>query len=181
MEGQKLPSGVWKGKVKMEKIAVYPGSFDPITNGHLDIIERSSKIFDKLIIAILRNPDKKNPLFDVEERIELIRKSTAHIKNVEVESFDGLLVNYMKERNANVIIKGLRAVSDFEYELQMAHMNHKLDPNVETLFMMTSAQNSFLSSSIVKQVGQFKGCIKGLVPDVILKDVIRQIDQKYNK
>lgn len=181
MEGQKSPSGAWRGKVKMERIAVYPGSFDPITNGHLDIIERSSKIFDKLIIAILSNPDKKNPLFNVEERIELIKKSTEYIKNVEVESFDGLLVNYMKRRNASVIIKGLRAVSDFEYELQMAHMNHKLDPNVETLFMMTNAQNSYLSSSIVKQVGQFKGCIKGLVPDVILDDVIRQIEKKYNK
>lgn len=165
----------------MGKIAVYPGSFDPITNGHLDIIERSSKIFDKLIVGILRNPDKKNPLFDVDERIELIKKATAHIKNVEIESFDGLLVNYMKSHNASVIIKGLRAVSDFEYELQMAHVNHKLAPNVETLFMMTSAQSSFLSSSIVKQVGQFKGCIKGLVPDTILEDVIKQIEQKYNK
>ena len=165
----------------MEKIAVYPGSFDPITNGHLDIIERSSKIFDRIIVAILKNPKKKEHLFDEEERVELIKKATAHIKNVEVESFDGLLVDYMKSRNASVIIKGLRAVSDFEYELQMAHMNHKLAPNVETLFMMTSAQNSFLSSSIIKQVGQFNGCIKGLVPDVILKDVLKQLHEKYNR
>ncbi len=152
-------------------IAVYPGSFDPITNGHLDIIKRASRVFDKVIVGILVNPDKKG-LFSIEERKELIRRVTRDIPNVKVESFTGLLVDFMKERDINVIIKGLRAVSDFEYEFQMALMNKKLNSNIETLFMMTDAKYSFLSSSSVKQVAMFGGCINGLVPDEIVDEVM---------
>lgn len=156
------------------KVAVYPGSFDPITNGHLDIIERGSKSFDKLIVGVLVNVDKKG-LFDIEERVELIKRVTKHLDNVEVVSFKGLLVECIRENNANVILKGLRAFSDFEYEFQMALMNNKLDPEVETLFMMTSAEYSYLSSSAVKQVAKFGGCIEGLVPDGIIKDVVKKM------
>lgn len=155
------------------RIAVYPGSFDPITNGHLNIINRASKIFDLIIVAVLINPDKKG-LFDSNERVELIKKSVKSINNVEVESFSGLLINFMKDKNANVIIKGLRALSDFEYEFQMALMNNKLDPNIETLFMMTSNKYSYLSSSSVKQVAAFGGCISDLVPDEVIPDIIKK-------
>lgn len=165
----------------MNKIAVYPGSFDPITNGHLDVIERSAKIFDKVIVAILENPEKKNPMFTIEERKDLIKRSTKNLENVEVDSFSGLLVNFLEKKNASVIIKGLRAVSDFEYEFQMALINNKLDPKVETLFMMTSAQYSFLSSTAVKQAASFGGCIKDLVPDEVLPDVIKKAEEKYHK
>ncbi|KRQ86942.1 Phosphopantetheine adenylyltransferase [Caloramator mitchellensis] len=164
----------------MEKIAVYPGSFDPITNGHLDIIIRAANVCDKLIVAVLENPDKKNPLFSIEERVELIKRVTMHLKNVEVESFRGLLVNYAKRKNAQVIIKGLRAVTDFEYELQMAMMNNKLDENIETIFMMTSNKYSFLSSSLVKQVAMYGGCIKELVPDEVLQDILQKIREGYS-
>ena len=157
------------------RIAVYPGSFDPVTNGHLDIITRGSKVFDKLIVGVLVNVDKKG-LFDIEERVELIKKVTKDLDNVEVVSFKGLLIDFMKVHNASVILKGLRAVSDFEYEFQMALMNNKLDPEVETVFMMTSAQYSYLSSSAVKQVAKFGGCIEGLVPDEVIGDIIERIN-----
>ena len=156
------------------RVAIYPGSFDPITNGHLDIITRGSKIFDKLIVGVLINIDKVG-LFSIEERVELIKRVTCHLENVEVVSFNGLLVDLAKKNNAKVILKGLRAVSDFEYEFQMALMNSQLDAEVETLFMTTSAANSFLSSSSVKQVAKFGGDIKGLVPDEIIDDVIKKI------
>ncbi|SEF67346.1 Phosphopantetheine adenylyltransferase [Caloramator fervidus] len=159
----------------MGNIAIYPGSFDPITNGHLDVILRASKIFDKVIVAVLENPEKKSPLFTIGERVELIKKVTKNVYNVEVESFRGLLVNYAKEKGAKVIIKGLRAVSDFEYELQMAMMNNKLNNELETLFMMTSSKYSFLSSSLVKQVAMYGGCIKDLVPDEIIEDILKKI------
>lgn len=161
----------------MSKIAVYPGSFDPITNGHLDIIERASKIFDKVIVGVLENPEKKNPLFSVSERVELINRVTKNFDNVEVESFKGLLIDFMKKKESKIIIKGLRAVSDFEYEFQMALMNNKLDSNIETLFMMTSSQYSYLSSSSVKQVAMYGGCLKGLVPDEITKDIIKKFSK----
>ena len=157
------------------RIAVYPGSFDPVTNGHLDIITRGAKVFDKLIVGVLVNVDKKG-LFDIEERVELIKKVTKDLDNVEVVSFKGLLIDFMKVNNASVILKGLRAVSDFEYEFQMALMNNKLDPEVETVFMMTSAQYSYLSSSAVKQVAKFGGCIEGLVPDEVIGDIIERIN-----
>ncbi|MCX7885016.1 MAG: pantetheine-phosphate adenylyltransferase [Caloramator sp.] len=159
----------------MSKIAVYPGSFDPITNGHIDVIERTSKIFDKVIVAVLENPDKKNPLFTLEERVELIKKSTKNIPNIEIDNFKGLLIDYMHEKNAKVIIKGLRAVSDFEYEFQMALLNNKLDAEIETLFMMTNNKYSYLSSSAVKQVAMYGGCIKELVPDEIITDILLKI------
>lgn len=156
------------------RTAVYPGSFDPITNGHLDIIKRSSKVFDELVVGVLINPQKKG-LFDIEERVELIERAVKDIPNVKVESFSGLLINFLRQKNAKVIVKGLRAVSDFEYEFQMSLMNSKLDPNIETVFMMASSGNSFLSSSSVKQVAMFGGCIKGLVPDSVMPAVINKI------
>ena len=156
------------------RVAIYPGSFDPITNGHLDVITRGSKVFDKLIVGVLVNIDKVG-VFSIEERVELIKRVTSHLENVEVISFNGLLVDLAKKNNAKVILKGLRAVSDFEYEFQMALMNSQLDSEVETLFMTTSAANSFLSSSSVKQVAKFGGDIKGLVPDEIIDDVIKKI------
>lgn len=156
------------------KVAIYPGSFDPITNGHLDIIERGAKVFDELIVGVLVNVDKKG-LLDIEERVELIKRVTAKYPNVRVQSFNGLLVDFMKQEKAQVILKGLRAVSDFEYEFSMALMNNKLDPQIETVFMMTSAQYSYLSSSAVKQVARFGGCIKGLVPDEVIPDVMSRV------
>ncbi|WMJ82084.1 pantetheine-phosphate adenylyltransferase [Clostridium sp. MB40-C1] len=161
----------------MKRSAVYPGSFDPITKGHLDIIKRASEIFDEVIVAVLINPDKKG-LFNIEERVELIKRVTKDINNVKVESFHGLLVDYMNEKNSNVIIKGLRAVSDFEYELQMSHMNKKLDETIETVFLMTSAKYSYLSSSSIKQVVMFGGCIDDLVPNEIIPDIMLKIDKK---
>jgi pantetheine-phosphate adenylyltransferase len=145
------------------KIAVCPGSFDPVTYGHLDIIHRAASVFDKVFIAVLKN-ESKNPLFSIEERKEMLIKVTQDIPNVEVDSFNDLLINYMNEKKAHVIIRGLRAVSDFEYELQMASLNRKLSDRIETFFMMSSTQHSYLSSSIVKQIAQFNGPISDLVP-----------------
>lgn len=156
------------------KIGIYPGSFDPITNGHLDIIERSAKLLDKLIVAVLKNPNKK-PLFTSEERIDMIKESVTNIPNVEVENFSGLLVDFAKIKGAQVIIKGLRAVSDFEYELQMALMNKKLADEIETIFIMTNSQYSYLSSSVVKEVASFGGCVKDLVPLIVEK----KLKKKY--
>jgi pantetheine-phosphate adenylyltransferase len=149
-------------------IAVCPGSFDPVTYGHLDIIQRASNVFDKVIVAVLNNVSK-NPLFTVEERRELLLEVTKDMPNVEVDSFDDLLINYMNKKKAHVIVKGLRAVSDFEYELQMAALNRKMSDSIETFFMMSSTQYSYLSSSIVKQIARFDGPISDLVPDVVEK------------
>lgn len=157
------------------KVAVYPGSFDPITNGHMDIIKRGAKIFDKVIVAVLINVDKKY-LFEIDERVKLIQKVTANIENVEVVSFHGLLVNFLKEYNANIILKGLRTTFDFEYELQMALMNNQLDRNIETICMMSSAENLHISSSCVKQVAKFGGNIEGLVPKEIVSDIVARIN-----
>lgn len=155
------------------KIAICPGSFDPATNGHMDIIERASKLFDKVIVAVLNNPNKQ-ALFSVEERVEILKKTCGSMKNVEIDSFSGLLIEYAKSKNANAIVKGLRAVSDFEYELQMALMNKKLDSDIETVFIMTSSRYSYLSSSIVKEVARFGGCIRGLVPEIIESEIIKR-------
>lgn len=157
----------------MERIAVYPGSFDPVTNGHLEIIQRAAKIFDKVIVAVLENPLKTH-LFTNNERVEMLKEVTLGIEGIEIDSFAGLLTHYMKTKGAKVIIKGLRAVSDFEYEFQMATLNKKLDPEVETLLMMTNMY-SYLSSSAVKQVALFGGCIEGLVPDPIVPIIFKKV------
>ncbi|WP_350344903.1 pantetheine-phosphate adenylyltransferase [Proteinivorax tanatarense] len=154
--------------------AVYPGSFDPVTNGHLDIIKRGTKTFDSVIVAVAHNSNK-TPLFSNEERVNMLIKATKDFDNVIVDTFDGLLVNYCAKYKAGVIIKGLRAVSDFEYELQMASINKKLEKNVETLFMMTNNKYSFLSSSLVKEIAKWDGCIEGLVP----KDVEIKLKEKF--
>ena len=157
------------------KIAVYPGSFDPITNGHLDIIKRGAKVFDKIIVAVLVNVDKKY-LFEIDERVQLIKKVTKDIENVEVRSFNGLLVNFLKECNSNIILKGLRTTCDFEYEMQMSFMNSELDSDIETVCMMASSKNLHISSSGVKQVAKFGGNIKGLVPSEIVSDIMTRIN-----
>lgn len=159
------------------RTAVYPGSFDPVTKGHLDIIRRASKTFDKVYVAILTN-SSKTPMFSLEQRLDWLRRSTADIENVEIDSFSGLLVNYLNEKNANIIIKGLRAVSDFEYEFQMALMNRKLNPDVETLFMMTSGKYSYLSSSIVKEIARHRASLDGLVPDFMIDEISKIIEKK---
>lgn len=156
------------------RIGVYPGSFDPITKGHLDIIERASKIFEKVIVVVSVNTSK-SPLFSLQERMDLLIESCKHIENVQVDSFDGLLISYMKKNSSTVIIKGLRAVSDFEYEFQMALMNRTLEPNIETLFMMTTDKYSYLSSSIVKEVVKFGGKVTGLVPEVVENQLIKKL------
>ncbi len=151
-------------------IAIYPGSFDPITLGHLDIIERGCRLFDQVIVAVLRNPSK-SPLFTVQERIEQIRLSTEHLSNVEVDSFIGLTVEYAKLKNAQVLLRGLRVLSDFEGELQMAHTNHTLSNEIETVFLATSNEYSFLSSSVVKEIARFGGSVAHLVPQQVAIDL----------
>jgi pantetheine-phosphate adenylyltransferase len=145
------------------RIAIYPGSFDPITNGHLDLIQRGSRLFDRLIVSILRN-ESKEPLFSAEERIAMLREVTEPYLNVEVDSFDGLLVDHAAHRAANAILRGIRAISDYEYELQMALMNRRLRPEIETVFMMSNEAYSFISSRMVKEVFSLGGNISGLVP-----------------
>ncbi len=156
------------------KIAVYPGSFDPMTNGHLDIIKRAAKTFDKVYVAILNN-SAKTPAFPLSQRIDWLKRATKELDNVEIDSFSGLLVNYANEKNANIIIKGLRAVSDFEYEFQMALTNRALSPNIETMFLMTNGKYSYLSSSIVKEIARFGGSLNGLVPDFMIEEVTNEI------
>lgn len=157
------------------RIAVYPGSFDPITNGHLDIIKRASKLYDKVVVGVLDNINKK-PLFSAAERVGMIEKVTYDIENVDCAAFSGLLVDFLKQQNAAVIIKGLRTVADFEYEFQMALLNKALNPEFETVFMMTNSQFSYISSSMVKEVAKYNGGLEGLVPEVI----IPEIREKYN-
>ncbi len=151
-------------------IAIYPGSFDPITLGHLDIIQRSSRLFEHVIVAVLRNPNK-SPLFTVQQRLEQIRQSTRHLPNVEADAFDGLTVNYAKMRQAQVLLRGLRAISDFEVELQMAHTNKTLSTQIETVFLATSNEYSFLSSSVVKEIARFGGSVNHLVPPHVALDI----------
>lgn len=158
----------------MGKIAVYPGSFDPITKGHLDIIIRGSKLFDRLIVAVLKNQSKKS-MFSIDERVDMLKQIARDIPNVEVDMFSGLLVDYCKDRKVNAIIRGLRAISDFEYELQMAQMNRQLNQEVETIFLTTSTQYSFLSSSLVKEVASLNGDISEFVPDIVLTELNKKL------
>jgi pantetheine-phosphate adenylyltransferase len=146
--------------------AIYPGSFDPVTNGHLDLIERGANIFSRLIVAVLRNLDK-NPLFSVPERVEMLREATRRWDNVEVDIFDGLLVDYARARGAKVLLRGIRAISDYEYELQMALMNRKLEPELETIFMMPAEAYTYVSSKMVREIAQLGGPISGLVPPIV--------------
>ena len=147
-------------------IAIYPGSFDPITNGHLDLIERGCRLFDKLIVSILRN-ETKQPLFSVEERVEMLREVVSAYPNAVVDCFDGLLVDYASQNGATVLLRGIRAISDYEYELQMALMNRRLQPAIETVFLMASEAHSFVSSRLVKEVYGLGGNIEGLVPPAV--------------
>ena len=156
------------------RIAVYPGSFDPITNGHLDIIKRASRVYDKVVVGVLINHGK-TPLFTAAERVDMIRQVTEELPNVEVDTFEGLLVDFAKSKNATVIVKGLRTVADFEYEFQMALLNKALNPEYETMFMMTDTKYSYISSSMVKELAGFHGDLTGFVPC----DIIKKIEEKY--
>ena len=154
--------------------AICPDSFDPVTVGHLDIIRRASSMFDKVIVVVMNNT-AKHPLFSADERVEMLKKTTSSLENVDIDSYDGLLAEYAKLKNAKAIVKGLRAVSDFEYEFQMALTNKKLNPDVDTVFLTARAENMFLSSSIVKQIGSMGGDIGGFVPDEIRDTVLLRL------
>lgn len=159
------------------RIAVCPGSFDPVTYGHLDIFKRASKLFDKVIVVVVINPDK-HPAFSVEERMQMIREVVAEYPNVEVDSYSGLLINYVRDKSAVAIVKGLRAMSDFEYEFQMAITNKKLYPAAETVFLTTSMYNMYLSSSLVRQMAMLKGDLSGLVPRCLHERVYQRFETK---
>lgn len=158
-----------------ERLAIYPGSFDPVTNGHIDIIERGLKLFDRIIVAVLINPAKR-PLFSVEERLGLLRSSLAHLPNVEVNTSAGLLVDYAVQMKAGAILRGMRAVSDFEHEFQMALMNRRLNRKIETVFLMTGLRWIFTSSSIIKEAASFGGQIKELVPEVVYEKLMEKYE-----
>jgi pantetheine-phosphate adenylyltransferase len=158
-------------------VAIYPGSFDPLTNGHLDLIERGSKIFDELIVAILGNPEKE-PLFTLEERLEMLREMTRPWPNVSIDSFHGLLVEYAREKGAHAVLRGIRAISDYEYELQMALMNRKLEPALETVFMMPAEQYSYISSRLVKEVFHLGGSVKDLVPLIVEEKLCAKVKKR---
>jgi pantetheine-phosphate adenylyltransferase len=160
-------------------VAIYPGSFDPITNGHLDVLGRASKIFEKIIIAVLGNPNKKSFL-PTETRVKLIKESVTHLKNVEVDSFTGITVEYAVSKGANVLIRGLRAVSDFEYEMQMAQINQNLNPQIDTIFLVPKVENNFVSSSIVKEVSLLGGDISQFVPEPV-NMYLKSINDYNNK
>ena len=161
-------------------VAIYPGSFDPVTNGHLDLIHRGSKLFDRLIVAIARNLDKGEALFDMEERKEMLEAMTSELDNVSVDIFEGLLVAYCIQRNANAVLRGIRAVSDYEFELQMALMNRKMEPRVETVFMMPAEKYSYLSSRIVREIAKFGGPLTGLVPELVEERVRHKVAEKHS-
>lgn len=158
-----------------DTVAICPGSFDPITIGHLDIISRSAKMFGKVIVVVMSNVHKTSGSFSIEERVEMIRKSVEGLPNVEVDHYEGLLADYAAKKKASAIVKGLRAVTDFEYEFQMALTNKKLNPDVETVFLTTSAENMYLSSSMVKQIASMGGDISDFVPPAIHKDIIKRL------
>ncbi len=160
-------------------VAIYPGSFDPVTNGHLDLIRRGSKLFDKLIVAIARNLDKAENLFSMEERKEMLVAMTSQLENVCVDTFDGLLVSYCIRKNANAVLRGIRAISDYEFELQMALMNRKMEPRVETIFMMPAEQYSYLSSRIVREIAKLGGPLDGLVPEMVEQRVRERVMHRH--
>lgn len=166
--------------IKM-KTVICPGSFDPVTNGHLDIIGRSSSLFDKVIVVVMKNPAKTNFCFSPEERAELIRRCTKDIPNVEVDIYEGLLAEYAKQKGAVAVVKGLRAVSDFEYEFQQAQMNKKLNSELETVFINTRVENLYLSSSAVKQICELGGDISDFVPETIRDDIVKRIKRGVSK
>jgi pantetheine-phosphate adenylyltransferase len=157
----------------MKRIAVYPGTFDPVTNGHVDLVQRSLRIFDEVVVAIAANP-KKTPLFSLDERVSMFKEATGQFKNLLIEGFDGLLVDYIRKKSAVATIRGLRAVSDFEYEMQMALMNRRLDSMIETVFMMPSEEYSFITSTIVKEVASYGGDVSSLVPKVVVERLKRK-------
>ena len=157
----------------MPKIAVYPGSFDPITNGHLDVIERAAHMFDRVIVAVAHNPEK-SPMFSPEERVELARAASRKLKNVDVEEFEGLLVKYARERGATVLVRGLRAVADFEFEFQMALMNRRLDGTVETIFLMPKDEYTFISSRLVKEIAGLGGDVSAFVPSDVQRALAKR-------
>jgi pantetheine-phosphate adenylyltransferase len=159
-------------------IAIYPGSFDPPTNGHLDLIQRGAKIFEELVVAILRNSEK-SPMFSVAERLEMLRELTGDLKNVRIDTFDGLMVEYAKSMDAMCVLRGIRAISDYEYELQMALMNRKIEPTLETVFMMPADKYSYVSSRLVREVAQAGGPVKGLVPEVVEQKLREKLDPAY--
>ena len=160
-------------------VAIYPGSFDPVTNGHLDLIHRGSKLFDKLIVAIARNMDKGEALFSMDERKEMLLAMTSDLENVSIDTFEGLLVSYCIKNNANAVLRGIRAISDYEFELQMALMNRKMEPRVETIFMMPAEQYSYLSSRIVREIAKLGGPLTGLVPEMVEQRVRERIAQRH--
>lgn len=159
------------------RIGIYPGSFDPVTQGHLDIILRASKLVDKLIIGVLIN-GAKQPMFSMEERVEMIQRVTKNLPNVEVEGFEGLLVDFAQKKEASVLVRGLRAVTDFEYELQIAQTNHRLNPFVDTIFLTTSVEYSYVSSSIVREIASYGGDISKFVPECIVDDIYKKAGRK---
>lgn len=163
------------------RTVICPGSFDPVTNGHLDIIERSSKLFDKVIVVVMKNPSKTNFCFSPEERAELIKRCTRDIPNVEVDIYEGLLADYANQKQAVAVVKGLRAVSDFEYEFQQAQMNKKLNSELETVFINTRVENLYLSSSAVKQICELGGDISAFVPEIIREDIVKRIKRGVSK
>ena len=161
------------------KTAVYPGVFDPVTNGHIDVIKRALKIFERVIVAVGDNPEKK-PTFTIEERVEMLKESTKELKNLEVDSFSGLLLDYVKSKNSKIIIRGLRAVSDFDSEFQRALLNRVVDDEIETIFIMTKEDYVYFNSSIVKEMAMFSGKVNGLVPNIVEKKLKEKFSNKGN-
>ena len=159
------------------RTAVCPGSFDPVTRGHLDIFERAAKMFDQVIVAVFHNPGKR-PVFTMEERVQLLQDATRHIPNIQVDCFSGLLNEYVRARNTNIIVRGLRALTDFEYEFQRALLIKHVDPDIETVFMMTSSEYSFVSSSATKELAKFGGSIRGLVPANVEEQIVRRLNDR---